>query len=283
MTGLLSMEPSRFLLALLVCAGLVLITIKAIQSDSDSTSSGGGGGTLQPNQIASFNIVDQTDFSNSINVTENSYFSYLARHTLTWSTTQPGFQICSISNLHNDPGNNNEKRFLVTLNNETLNSSLNFSQNVYLVPGGNYQLQIKCSAEGVQTATYLGTVFNATCMLGFVSLLTSEGSKHASSVQVHDLMLQPDGSYSTVEEVQKSLISLDTKLPDRRLFSTQDKKVVVTYWHMVKLLDQWVLPETCMDEVTDQFPSENFVYHFKLTTASDVLMTENGLVIESLN
>jgi len=118
------------------------------------------------------------------------------------------------------------------------------------------------------------------CFLGFVVFLTKNGYIAIDNIQAGMEMLQPDGSYSKVVEILKSLVTEISDVDDRRLFSDTSGKFVATYWHRVTIdgVEARACDHPALHEVTMPFPYN--VYNLKLENEMDKLIS-GSIVAES--
>ena len=118
------------------------------------------------------------------------------------------------------------------------------------------------------------------CFLGFVEFLTKNGYVAIENIQTGMEILQPDGSYSKVIELLKSVVTELSDVDDRRLFSDTSGKFVATYWHRVTIdgVEARACDHPALHEVTRPFPYN--VYNLKLENEMDKLMSSN-IVAES--
>jgi len=251
----------QFFLGLLTLALAFFIGIQA----SPKT----GSSTLLPNSISSIHPEDK-DISSGF-----YYQGYWQNYTLTY--TAPPNQICNVENVA-------VIDFNIVITKHISSENELYTADLALLKGQPYQIKVTCCGPGLQTGTATQiTPFEANCMLGSVELQTADGPQRIDSIELGTRMVQQqDGTFSTVRKVVKQTLSLETQLPDRRLFCSNDSSVVLTYWHKVLFEGAWVLPETCMREVTSEHPDTFDVWHLVLEKASDTLTCANGLVVESL-
>jgi len=135
------------------------------------------------------------------------------------------------------------------------------------------------------------SITGISCILGNANLLLEDGSyKRVYQLQVGDKLAQEyshhaHGSESlAITEVVKTVITdfKNNLLDDSRLFSSDDEKLVITFWHKILFEGKYILPihhpsfqETFMDK-------EFTVYNFRLQTPG-VFVTESNYVLESLS
>jgi hypothetical protein len=120
------------------------------------------------------------------------------------------------------------------------------------------------------------------CFLGRVRLITSTGAIQAKDIKVGMEMVQPDFSVSKVVSIKHStLLKPGNNFDNDRLFADQEEKMVVTYWHKIKFIDEeeevkaGTHPK--LHEVTEPFPFD--VYNFALEHYTHKLLLADVPVI----
>jgi hypothetical protein len=178
--------------------------------------------------------------------------------------------------------------------------------------GNGYQIQFTCTQidgvfQGVQSFDAYFTLFNddtadkseyqtvalgpIQCIFEQTRIKTAQGLKRASDIGVGDALLQPQGGVSRVNKITKTLIPkyVPTKnttvatMNDSRLF--QYNNTIITYWHKVKLGAEMVLPcdhPQFRELINSGLEGRAYVYNFKLDTISDLIITEDDAILESL-
>lgn len=122
------------------------------------------------------------------------------------------------------------------------------------------------------------------CFLGEVLIKTLVGPQQVKDLLIGSQLLQIDGSYSKIVDIKKSVISDVQSDNNHRIFADSDNKLMVTYWHKMRFLDE---PEEIMAgehlklrEIKKEFPFE--VFNFVLDHYSHkILIHDSNIVAES--
>jgi len=122
------------------------------------------------------------------------------------------------------------------------------------------------------------------CFLGEVVVKTIEGPQQVKDLRIGSQLLQVDGSYSKIVDIKKSTVLHVQSDDNHRIFADSENKLMVTYWHKVRFLDE---PEEIMagqhlklHEITKEFPFE--VFNFVLDHYSHkILIHDSNIVAES--
>jgi hypothetical protein len=123
------------------------------------------------------------------------------------------------------------------------------------------------------------------CFLGHVRLVTNRGAIEAKKIQIGDLMLQPDNSFSKVLSIKKSTVKeKGIHFENDRLFADSEEKMVVTYWHKVKFSDeveeQMAGKHEKLHEVFYDLPFD--VYNYVLDNYKHkILIADTNIIAES--
>jgi hypothetical protein len=96
-------------------------------------------------------------------------------------------------------------------------------------------------------------------------------------------LLQPSGSYSRVVSKKCNVLADDIEEEHKRLFADPEEKMVVTFWHKVKIEGGDEIragDHPLLHEVFRPFPIN--VYHVQLENPSDkVMVHDTSIVAES--
>ena len=130
--------------------------------------------------------------------------------------------------------------------------------------GGTYVLTIVGSNILGQSSSASINI-SVPCFIAGVLLVTREGPIVVEDLVIGSEMLQPNGTYSKVVAVKRSLLTESVPEEDRRLFADPEEKCIVTFWHKVSMGgdDEVKAGEyTKFHEVFRNLPIE--VFHIKL-------------------
>lgn len=145
---------------------------------------------------------------------------------------------------------------------------------------GNVTIRITIS-DGSQSA-YAEINLSNPCFLGRVKLLTSLGAIEAKDIKIGMEMIQPDNSKSKVMQVKRSTVAAPgNNFENDRLFADAEEKMVVTYWHKIRFIDEEeeikAGSHPKLHEVQEEFPFD--VYNFALEHFTHKIMLADVPVI----
>ena len=128
---------------------------------------------------------------------------------------------------------------------------------------------------------------NIPCIFEQTLVKTATGLKRTKDITVGDALVQPSGRLSRVNKIAKKLIpkydANAVKLPDSRLY--QYGNTIITHWHKIQRGEEMVFPMNhpeFRELVNSGLEGRAYVYNFKLDHDSDLIITEDEVVLESL-
>ena len=149
-------------------------------------------------------------------------------------------------------------------------------------PGETYSIYVTAeNANGASVASY---TLSVTCFMEDVMIQTSRGGIQAQNLLVGDLLLQPDGEYKRIEEVQVTQVNDSCKLMDRRIYADLSERIKVTHWHKLMWPGEEMVYAGESAHMHEIFPQMPFtVYHFRLEEPTDHILVEGtDAILESL-
>jgi hypothetical protein len=103
------------------------------------------------------------------------------------------------------------------------------------------------------------------CFIAGVLLVTRDGPVAVENLSIGQEMQQPDGTYSKVVEIKRSVLSESVPAEDRRLFADPEEKCIVTYWHKVSMGNDEEVKAGLYSKFHEVYrPLPTDVYHVKL-------------------
>jgi len=273
------MSPFQIQISSFVFFGLfVLFLILYVTKKSNTTNN------VTPklyNVVMSFEPGGQ--YTNGVITWNNSDDLHTIFNGLTYDVIVSGATIYDLNIINSAPAY--EATFKLTVeaaitgNNNCTVRLAGLNSNYMLAEAGDNS-QLEQSVTGIQ------------CILGNANLLLEDGScKRVDQLHVGDKLAQVYSHAAhgydslSITEVVKTTIKdfKNNALEDSRLFSSNDGKLILTFWHKILFEGKYVLPihHPLFNEI---FMDKEFtVYNFRLEKSDGVLITESNYILESLS